>query len=132
VSLARRSGLTNVRAIAGAVIFWQLVGVVAWYFVVMQGSEARALVWPSLPYSLLLAGTAGIASGIAIQDRRFIPLALGAILFLASDLILAFELFRGHFAHDTECVWLTYGPGQMLIVFSTLIAAGRLRASEAT
>ena len=41
-----------------------------------------------------------------------------------ADLILAFEMFRGPFAYDTECVWLTYGPGQMLIVFSTLAAQG--------
>jgi hypothetical protein len=106
-----------------AVVAWQLVAVVGWYGVVVLGSEARDLVGPALPYSLLLAGTAGITGGLALQDRRLVPLALGAALFLASDLILACELFRGPFAYDTECVWLTYGPGQMLIVFSTLAAA---------
>jgi hypothetical protein len=50
-------------------------------------------------------------------------LALGGALFLASDLILAFGLFRGSFAHSTEAIWLTYGPGQMFIVFSTICAA---------
>jgi uncharacterized membrane protein YhhN len=121
--LAARAGLTNRRAMLVAVVGWQLVGLAAWYAVVMLGTERRPLVWPALPYSLLLAGTAGVTAGLAIQERRLVPLALGAALFLASDLILAFELFRGPFAHDTECVWLTYGPGQMLIVFSTLAAA---------
>ncbi len=123
VNLARRAGLTNRNAMFGAIVVWQLIGGVGWYFIVMQGSEARDLVWAALPYSLLLAGTAGVASGLALQDRRLAWLALGAALFLASDLILAFGLFRGSFAHQTECVWLTYGPGQMLIVFSTICAA---------
>ncbi len=123
VDLARRTGLTSRRSVAGAVIAWQVVGLVGWVLVALLGSEARGLVWPALPYSLLLAGTAGIATGLAAQQPRLASLAIGAALFLASDLILAFELFRGPFAHDTECVWLTYGPGQMLIVFSTLAAA---------
>jgi uncharacterized membrane protein YhhN len=124
--LAVRSGLTNRRAMLAAVVVWQLVGLAAWYGVVWLGSERRPLVWPALPYSLLLAGTAGVTAGLAIQERRLAGLAVGAALFLASDLILAFELFRGSFAHDTECVWLTYGPGQMLIVYSILSAAAVL------
>lgn len=131
VDLAKRAGLTNRRAIVGSVLAWQLVGVVGWYCVVMLGSDNRELVWPALPYSLLLAGTAGIASALALQERRLIALALGGALFLASDLILAFGLFRGHFAHQTESVWLTYGPGQMLIVFSTISAAVVLGARGA-
>ena len=120
IDLARRAGLTDRRALFGAIVAWQLVGLVGWYFVAMQGSQARALVWPALPYSLLLAGTAGITAGLAIQDRRWLGLAAGGALFLASDLILAFELFHGQFEYDTECVWLTYGPGQMLIVFAAV------------
>jgi hypothetical protein len=121
--LAKRAGLTNRQQMLLAVIAWQVVGLVGWYIVAMQGTEARGLVWPALPYSLLLAGTAGVTSGLALQDRRFIPLALGGALFLASDLILACGMFRGGFAHQTEAVWLTYSPGQMLIVFSALSAA---------
>ena len=131
VSLAKLAGLTNLRAIFGAVFAWQLIGLVGWYFVAAQGTEARALVWPALPYSLLLAGTAGITSGLARQDRRLLGPALGGALFLASDLILSFELFRGSFAYQTECVWLTYGPAQMLIVSSTIIAAALSRQTTA-
>jgi hypothetical protein len=43
---------------------------------------------------------------------------LGGALFLISDLILAFRLFHGSFYMAGDAVWLTYGPGQMLIVFS--------------
>ena len=124
---ARPAGLTNRRTMIVSVAVWQLIALVGWYAIVMLGTERRELVWPALPYSLLLAGTAGITAGLALQQARLFPLALGAALFLASDLILAFELFRGPFAYDTECVWLTYGPGQMLIVFSILSAAAVLR-----
>ncbi len=130
--LAKRAALTNRSLMIGAILFWQLVGLVSWYFVVMQGAESRDLVWPALPYSLLLAGTTGVATGLALQDRRLAWLALGAALFLASDLILAFGLFRGGFPHSTEAVWLTYGPGQMFIVFSTICAALVLAARRAT
>ncbi|HEX3725689.1 MAG TPA: lysoplasmalogenase family protein, partial [Pirellulales bacterium] len=118
VGLARRAGLTCAKALAAAILTWQFVGLVGWAMVALAGTEARALVWPALPYSLLLAGTAGVATGLALQDRRFVGLALGGALFLTSDLLLAFGLFRGPFDHQTACVWLTYGPAQMLIVYS--------------
>ncbi len=123
LNLARVSGLTDRRTLIGAVAFWQLVGLVGWYVVAFEGTEHRDLVWPALPYSLLLAGTAGLTSGLALQDRRLAGLALGGALFLASDLILACGLFRGHVPHQTEWVWMTYGPGQMLIVYSVIAAA---------
>ena len=75
----------------------------------------------ALPYALLLASTAGFATGLALQSALFIPLALGAGLFLISDLILATQLFnKAYFWLISDVVWLTYGPGQMLIVFSII------------
>lgn len=130
--LSRQAGLTSWRAFVIALTVWQLFGLVTWYFVVLAGTEARGLVWPSLPYSALLAGTAGITSGMALQDSRFLRLALGGALFLASDLILACGMFRGHVPHQTEWVWCTYGPGQMLIVFSVLSATIVLQDRHAT
>jgi len=127
VRVWRRSGNRSAGRLFGAVAVWQLVGIVAWFFVVYRGTSGAAggpLVWPSLPYSLLLAGTAGVATGLALADRRFWQLAAGAILFLISDMILAFELFHGIFPLAAHLVWLTYGPGQMLIVYS-IGAAGR-------
>ncbi len=125
-NLRRELRLLDRRTMLVAVLFWQLVGLVAWYFVVFLGTENRSLIGPALPYSLLLAGTAGVATGLALQERRLAGLAIGAALFLASDLILAFGLFRGHFPYQTQSVWLTYSPGQMLIVFSTLTVAALL------
>jgi len=102
------------------IIFWQLFALAGWFFVVYLATKGAptVLVWAALPYSLLLAGLTGVASSLALADRRFIALAAGGILFLSSDLLLAFEMFRGSFPNATHAVWLTYGPAQMLIVYS--------------
>jgi hypothetical protein len=92
--------------------------------VVWRGTQRTPLHIAALPYALLLASTAGFALGMALQDGRFIPLTIGALLFLVSDLILAKQIFNGtHFKGIGDVVWLTYGPGQMLIVVSGVAAA---------
>lgn len=124
--LARKQTfLTSRTHLWASVAAWQAVGLVGWLIVVYPSDVegAQALIWPALPYSLLLAGTAGFATALAVQDRRFTLLAVGAGLFLLSDLILAWRLFRGPFPYGGEAVWLTYGPGQMLIVYSIGSAA---------
>ena len=112
-------------AVAGIAL---LVGLAGWYAVVFRGGQdAMLLRWAALPYALLLATTAGVATGLAIQMPVFLPLALGAALFLASDLLVAGRHFgRIRFPHIGDAVWLTYGPAQMLIVYavnSALVAA---------
>ncbi|MBX9789008.1 MAG: lysoplasmalogenase [Pirellulales bacterium] len=124
---ANRAGnLTTSGRLLGAIVVWQLIGLVAWAFVVWPGTQATELRVPALPYSLLLAGTTGVAMGLALGDRRFWGLAAGAVLFLVSDFILAFRIFHGPFAMAGDAVWLSYGPGQMLIVYSVPSAVAAL------
>jgi uncharacterized membrane protein YhhN len=120
VRVARQQEFHSSGKRLAAIVFWQVFGIVTWFFVVYCGTNRGAglLVWPALPYSLLLAGTAGVASYLAMEDRRFILLASGAVLFLVSDLILAFRMFHGDFPMAVHAVWLIYGPAQMLIVYS--------------
>ena len=120
------AGFDRVRPVmaTGNVIF----GLAGWYYVAYLGTDNRELLGPALGYTLLLAGTAGITSGLALQEAKLFPLALGGALFLLSDLILAVGMFGEAVSHGTEAVWLTYGPGQMLIVFSILSAATVLNA----
>jgi len=126
------AGLTASGPRWGALAVWLLVGLVGWYIVVMRGAAAGGITpgivhWIALPYALLLAGTAGVATGLALQDGRFIPLAIGGALFLLSDLILAGEMFSGlSFRLIGDVIWLTYGPAQMLIVYSISAVLSRL------
>jgi hypothetical protein len=100
------------------VVVWLIIAAVLWYVIVFRGSEKTRLHYAALPYSLLLAATAGLATMRAVQYGTVVFHAIGAALFLLSDLILATRLFnhaRFHLIDDV--VWLTYGPGQMLIVY---------------
>lgn len=115
-----------------ALIVWWLIGLVGWYIVIYRGAQNSAddssgaddssvLPFAALAYALLLATTVGVATGLALVSSAFIFAAFGAALFLLSDLILAARLFNGlYFRLIDDIVWLTYGPGQMLIVFGML------------
>ena len=116
-----------------ALAVWLLIGLVGWYFVVYRGAGATGegvtiIHWIALPYALLLATTAGVATGLALADSGFLLLALGAALFLLSDLILAGDMFSGlSFPLIGDVIWLTYGPAQMLIVYSAATVLARLK-----
>ncbi|MBK8934472.1 MAG: lysoplasmalogenase [Chloroflexi bacterium] len=113
----------------GMLALWWLVGLAGWFFVVFRGQDVTIIHWVALPYALLLASTAGLGSGLAVQDRRFVALALGGALFLLSDLILAGDMFSDlYFRLIGDVVWLTYGPAQMLIVYSIGAAWNQAKA----
>ncbi len=108
---------------------WVLIGALAWWFIVYRDQQRTALHWATLPYSLLLASTTGVATGLALQQLVVLPFAVGAALFLFSDLLIAAQLFAVRFLrerafarHVDDVIWLTYGPGQMLIVHTLPIA----------
>jgi hypothetical protein len=104
-------------------VAWMIIGVAGWLVIVYPGTQPAPLRWAALPYTLLLASTAGLATGLAVQSIALVPLAVGAGLFFASDMILATELFTTYrFPSMGDAVWLTYGPGQMLIVYSVASA----------
>lgn len=117
--LGNRSGLNAPVPHLGAWGVWLFIGAVGWYWFVFRGQQAGTLHYAALPYALLLASTAGFATSLALRNMAFAPLALGAALFLLSDLILAAELFSGlTFPLIGDIIWLTYGPGQALIVYA--------------
>lgn len=128
VMLAAQLGMRNGRKRLVAIAAWQLLGLVGWYLAAYRNNPTSVLVWPALPYSLLLAGTAGVTCWLAAEDRRFVYLALGGALFLLSDLILAVRLFHGSFEYASEAVWFNYGPAQMLIVYALNAARRALGA----
>jgi len=106
------------------VLWWVvLLGLLAaaglFYAVFLHRRKRSPLLWAALLYSLLLATTAALGVSLALQLPLFGVLALGGLLFFASDLILGLELFHHtRFPYQGDWVWLTYGPGQALIVLS--------------
>ena len=95
------------------------IALAGWWALVRNPEMDRMLNYGSLAYALLLASMSGTAASLGAQDRRYTPAALGGGLFLASDLILASELFRKtHFPGIGDLIWMTYIVGQALIVES--------------
>lgn len=101
---------------------WGMIGLIGWYLAVWRGSDRTVLHAVALIYALLLAGTAATASAVAIAAPFLWVVTVGAGLFLLSDLILAAQLFKGvRFNGIGDVVWLTYSPGQMLIVYGAAL-----------
>lgn len=131
VGFGNSQGLDRPGARWGALVVWLLIGLGGWYVMVFRGQNPTVLHWAALPYALLLASTVGFATGLALQAPIFTPMAVGAALFLISDLLLAGGLFSGlKFPLLDDVVWLTYGPGQMLIVYAIGSALRFLQTSS--
>lgn len=120
IALARQhspvaSGKTMGMAVAASL----LVGGVSWYWVVASSDAnlAGPLLVPSLLYTLFLAAVAGRMIGLAIEQPAYSRAAAGAVLFFISDLLLGLGIFRGWDMRPVDWIWLTYGVGQMLIVY---------------
>ncbi len=97
---------------------WLLAGGLV-YSVVFRPSSSGTLRWAALAYGLLLATTASMATALAWETPLLWTFAGGSLLFLASDLILAGQLFGElDFPYVDDLVWLLYGPGQAGIVLS--------------
>jgi len=118
IMLAKKCELTDRKSWLIAVGFWEIASIIGWYLVVYRGEGDAVLTWAALPYSMLLAGTAGVTAALALQEKSLTWLAVGGAIFLISDLILGYEIFQGRLWPEGEPVWLTYGPGQMFIVFA--------------
>lgn len=109
-------------------LVWLGIGVASWYAVAQRGERPGLLRALALPYTLLLASTAGLGLGLGLTRPVLLLLALGGALFFVSDLLIAMRLFRDVRRPEwNDLIWLTYGPAQMLIVYSVGLARGLMR-----
>lgn len=107
-----------------------LASVGLWCGFVQKPRGDRTLNLAALGYGLLLASMNAFAISLAIHEARFAPLAVGAVLFLLSDLVLGNWSIRGHaWKGVNDLVWLTYNLGQLLIVYSVAAAANAYLAA---
>jgi hypothetical protein len=100
----------------------------AWYAHVRKPGGSRAINVGSLVYGLLVGVMAALAISLAVHDARYVTLAAGALLFLASDFVLGNWVIRGHvWKSVNDVIWVTYVSGQLLIVYSVAAALNVLR-----
>jgi uncharacterized membrane protein YhhN len=120
---ANQLGLRNRTVWLASWTFCLLLGATLWCLIVPGAPKLGSYGWAALGYTLLLSTTAGTMVGAALQQRRFTAMAIGSLSFLASDAVLAVVLFHEVDRRLGAAVWLTYGLGQMLIVYGATAAA---------
>lgn len=117
--VAGRFGPTSSRVRAASIALAVAVGVACWSIFVRTPAAAVALNIGALVYALIIGSMGGMALSLALQNRRFIATAIGAGLFMLSDVILGARALRDvHWSLIGETVWWSYIIGQMLIVWS--------------
>lgn len=98
------------------VVMW-IVALVIWALLVRTPDSDSTMQVAALVYALFLASMAAYAIGLALQQGAFWPLAIGGILFLFSDSLIASKLFAGRrFRYMGDVEWATYILAQVLIV----------------
>jgi uncharacterized membrane protein YhhN len=114
-------GLDN--PLTGSVLWsvYIVLALILWVALIYSPQQSRTLNVGSLGYAWLIGLMAGTAGSLALQAARFVPLALGGLLFLISDVLLGNRELRGHgwfLVHDV--VWWFYIAGQALIVLTPI------------
>lgn len=132
--VAGRLGLRSARVRWASMGVAVAVGVACWSTFVRTPAAPVALNTGALVYALIIGSMGGMALSLALQSRRFIATAVGAGLFMLSDVMLgAWALRDTRWEYIGEAVWWSYIIGQMLIVWSigTLRQAAPDRDSSA-
>ena len=103
------------------------LGLGAWVVFVRSPHLPPLLSYAAPGYVILLSAMTGLAASLALAAPRLWTLALGAVLFLASDTLLANHIFRKrNWFLVNDVVWVTYICGQALIVWSNVATLGLL------
>ena len=111
----------------GAVVCLLALGLVLWQKLIRSPSAPQLLNYGALGYTLLITVMVATAVALSLADGRLGLLAIGATLFLISDVILGNQIFRQNlWPYVSEVVWLTYIFGQAGIVWSNLLALNML------
>jgi uncharacterized membrane protein YhhN len=80
---------------------------------------------PVLAYSIVL----GAMAITALRSRFSNQVAIGALVFLAADTMLALSIFGHPFAGSRALVWITYYAAQLLITIGVISSQKTLTAS---
>lgn len=120
VQLAQALGLPSPLSEWLVIAAFVTLAVALWRLLVHSPRMPALLNGAALGYAALISVMAALAEGLALQEGRFWSAAIGAVLFLLSDIILGNREFRDNswfLVHDV--IWTLYIAGQALIVLTT-------------
>jgi len=125
LTLARRLGLAGrtgwSRTLAGAHMLCNLAGLALWATLVRPSQSLPDMHVPTAAYTLFLSTATAMMAALAWVERRFLAVGIGGLLFLLSDAFLAVRLFQHNWHGVGDLCWITYGIGQMLIVYGVVV-----------
>ncbi|MEN6425335.1 MAG: lysoplasmalogenase family protein [Phycisphaerales bacterium] len=126
--LTRRAGWS--KTLASAVAICNLAGLTLWAALVHPSGNLPSMHLPTAGYVVFLSTAAALMATVAWLDRSFLPVGIGGLFFLASDGFLAVRLFQDNWQGIGNLCWITYGVGQMLIVYGLIAGAWSHADSE--
>jgi uncharacterized membrane protein YhhN len=97
----------------------------AWYFLIQNPGGSRVLNIASLLYGMLLGSSVAVAVGLTLETGTLIVMAVGLVLFMVSDFLVAQHLIRKRslFPYMRDAMWLVYSAAQVLIAIAIGAAA---------
>jgi hypothetical protein len=121
------SAILSLASTFGIRLNWLLVlaviaaGATFWAALVRATGRRSAMNYLMLVYMSIICVMAGLAVSMTLGVLGMWPLGVGALLFLASDVILLNQINRkNNWLLVSDVVWLLYISGQALIVWSNL------------
>ena len=110
-------------AALGAGILWPLVPLAIFGGIILRTlwpTLSKSLRVPVILYLIIIVGMTALAANrsMNIPSKATLSAAIGALLFLTSDTLLALDRFRKPFPLSRAAVLATYYAGQYLIAFS--------------
>jgi YhhN family len=118
-----------IKTLASVVVVYSLIGIGLWVVLVYPSEDLPTMHGPTGVYTMFLAIAAAVMAAVAWLDKRFWAMGLGGLLFLISDGFLAVRLFQDNWHGIGDFCWITYGIGQMLIVYGAIAGSRVGRAS---
>lgn len=111
--------------LAGAVVLFNVIGAGLWATLVQPSDDLPSMHVPTAVYTVFLSGSTAVMATVARFDKRLLAAGIGGVLFLISDGFLAVRLFQNNWHGLGDLCWITYGIGQMLIVYGAVAGTWR-------
>lgn len=101
------------------------LGGLLWLGMTAGSDQGAVMRYGALAYTLVICTMTGLALALSANERSLWSLALGAVLFLLSDILLGLSAFRSvREALWNDLIWVIYISGQALLVTSVARVPG--------